>query len=117
MENSLKEVFVNAHQNWLLQFKLLIEDVNTIGSVNRPHIDSHRECELGQLFKSGQLTFEYPLIADIAHDIHATFHGIAALILDLHDKNAPTSEIAEYLAELERVSVQLTSLLRKAKSY
>lgn len=117
MDSALKESLIAAHKNWLLQFKLLVNDGHTVGTVNRQHIDSHRACELGQLFKAKKVIFEHPLIADIANDIHATFHGISALILDLHDNNAPAGEITEYIEELERVSVQLISLIRKARSH
>lgn len=115
MDNSRRELLVNAHLNWLLQFKLLINDDKTVGVVDRGRIDSHLESELGQLLQSGQLTFDSPLIANIVRDIHATFHGVAALVLDLHNKNSPVDEIAEYLTVLDQLSDQLTTLIRKAR--
>jgi hypothetical protein len=115
MDNLLRTSLIEAHRNWLIQFKAIIEDKNTIGVVDQSRIESHRECEFGYLLGSGKLVFESAFMEDVVRHTHATFHGIAALVIDLHNKNADKKEIAEYFVVLEQVSDQLTTLLKKLR--
>lgn len=110
----LKQI-IESHKSWVVQFKLLTGDQNTVGTVDQRRIDDAHECDLGHAFDSGLISFESPMLLGIAQDLHNAFHGIASLIVKLHDEGKDQAVIGPYLSDLEHLSEQLVRVLNQAQ--
>ncbi len=114
MTNPHMEQIIESHQSWGAQFRILINDQLSIGAVGQARIDDAHQCDLGQMLDRGAIQFGNPMLLGITRDLHNTFHGIAALIVRSRDDGADPKEIAQYLSDLDQLSIQLIRLLRQA---